>query len=342
VTAQAGRPRLGFLGLGRIGQHRLLAVRDAGVAEIVAVADSAAAARAEASALVPEAHVGGGLSDLLAHNPDGVVIATPSAQHAAEAITALRHGAAVFCQKPLARTRRETCDVLEASRAADRLLGVDFSYRRTQAMTEIASLVRAGEIGKIYAADLVFHNAYGPDREWFYDPSRSGGGCLIDLGTHLIDLALWLADSPVAHVTSRLFAGGMKLPQPPEVTEDFALAQLDLESGASITISCSWKLSAGRDAVIDCRWFGTRGGARFANVDGSFFDFVAERFDGTRTVRLASPPDSWGGRTIVAWAEQLGRHRGYDPAAAGELERVADVLDSAYGRSSVGLITDDR
>jgi predicted dehydrogenase len=48
----------------------------------------------------------------------------------------------------------------------------------------------------VFAVDLVFHNAYGPDKPWFYDPELSGGGCVMDLGVHLVDLALWSLDFP--------------------------------------------------------------------------------------------------------------------------------------------------
>jgi hypothetical protein len=58
---------------------------------------------------------------------------------------------------------------------------------------------------------------------------------------------------------------------------------------------------------------------------------VAERHDGTRRTRLASPPDAWGGRAIVAWARQLGADRRFDPEAARALD-VARVLDAIYGR----------
>jgi predicted dehydrogenase len=63
--------------------------------------------------------------------------------------------------------------------------------------------MRSGELGRVFAVDLVFHNAYGPDKPWFYDPELAGGGCVMDLGVHLVDLALWSLDFPgVTAVTS--------------------------------------------------------------------------------------------------------------------------------------------
>src|SRR5437764_969188 len=171
-----------------------------------------------------------------------------------------------------------------------------------------------GAIGRVYAAELVFHNAYGPDKPWFYDPLRSGGGCLIDLGIHLVDLALWTLDFPrVSEVSSRLYSRGARFRPGNEGVEDYASATLDLAGGASVRIDCSWKLHAGRDAVISATFYGNRGGACFSNVDGSFYDFSAELLRGTRRELIAAPPDAWGGRAILNWVERLAAGGAYDP-----------------------------
>src|SRR5207253_7192416 len=144
---------------------------------------------------------------------------------------ALAREVAVFCQKPLARTAAETSHVIELASKTNTLIGVDLSYRFLEAATRARALVRSGELGSIYAADLVFHNAYGPDKPWFYDPALSGGGCMIDLGVHLVDLALWTLDFPeVTHVSARLHARG--LPVAPGEVEDHGFATLDLATGA--------------------------------------------------------------------------------------------------------------
>ena len=199
-------------------------------------------------------------------------------------------------------------------------------------MRAIRALVASGEIGTVYAVDLVFHNAYGPDKAWFRDPRLSGGGCVIDLGIHLVDLALWTLDFPaVGDVSSRLYAQGARLQSNADVVEDHAVAQIDLAGGAVARLACSWNLSAGRDAVIEVTFHGTRGGASMKNVGGSFYDFVAERHDGTRTTLLAEPPDDWGGRAAAQWARSLADGARFDT----RIERVVDVarvLDAIYGR----------
>jgi predicted dehydrogenase len=274
------------------------------------------------------------IDELLDGDVDGILIATPTAMHADQAICAFDRGIAVFCQKPLGRTVSEVEAVVAAARAADCLLAVDLSYRFTAGMQSIRNLVRRGELGRIFAVDLVFHNAYGPDKAWFYDMARSGGGCVMDLGVHLVDLALWTLDFPhVADVSSNLVAGGEPLALPAERVEDYGSATLRLSDGTLVQLACSWRLSAGCDAVISAAFYGTQGGARLQNVKGSFYDFRAERYRGTARDILAAPPDGWFGRAAVEWARALAAGARFDPEAE-RLIDVARVLDRIYGRGS--------
>jgi predicted dehydrogenase len=319
-------PRLGFLGVGWIGRNRMEALAHDGLAQVAAVADPQAEALEAAAAVAPEAARAESLEELLAQELDGLVIATPSALHAEQAVAALERGLAVFCQKPLARDAEETRQVLAAARAADRLLAVDLSYRHVEALRAAQAQVASGAIGEPHTLDLVFHNAYGPDKPWFTDPELSGGGCLIDLGTHLVDLALWLtAPSAVEVETARTLAlHGHEV-------EDHATTELAIGE-ARARLACSWFSSAGRDCVFECTAWGNEGAISVRNVGGSFYDFRAERRHGTGSETLVEPPDEWGGRAIAAWAERLRSDRTFDPAAD-ELELVAQVIDDVYAEA---------
>ena len=325
-------PRLGFLGTGWIGRNRLRALRASGAATIGLLCDPDAGALSAAAAEAPDAVLAGSLQDLLSAGPDGIVIATPNALHAEQAIAALESGVAVFCQKPLGRTAGEVERILKAARKADLLLGVDLSYRHTAAAAALKRAYDSGELGTVFAAELEFHNAYGPDKAWFRDPAQAGGGCVLDLGVHLVDLALWMLDFPgVRHVACARHAGGHRIPDTQAAAEDYAEIRLDLETGAIVRIACSWDLHAGADAVIRAAFFGTRGGARLENVAGSFYDFRAELTRSTSSRLLSSPPDDWGGRALVAWALQLAAGGGYDPEAD-RLLALHQVLDRCCGR----------
>ncbi|QQR46028.1 Gfo/Idh/MocA family oxidoreductase [Myxococcus xanthus] len=324
------RPRLGFLGVGWIGRHRMQALVKEAQVDVIGVADPSEPAAEAARALAPGCERVDSLDALLALSPDGVVIATPSAVHAEQSIQALERGVAVFCQKPLGRTAQEVRRVVEAARRSDVLLGVDFSYRYAEGLRRLRAHHQSGALGHVHAVNLVFHNAYGPDKPWFYDAALAGGGCVMDLGIHLVDLALWVLDFPaVRRVSSQRFAQGRPLRGREEGVEDYAAALLELEGGTAVQLACSWKLSAGCDAVIEASFYGTEGGVSFRNVNGSFYDFTADAFRGTGRERLADPPDGWGGRAAVDWATRLAQGKRFTPENE-QLIQVAETLDRLY------------
>jgi predicted dehydrogenase len=294
-------PRLGFLGVGWIGLNRLEAIARADAGIVGAVADPA---------------VEGALAsydELLDQRLDGVVIATPSALHAEQAIRALDLGLPVFVQKPVGRTADEVRAVVAAAERADVLLGVDLSYRHVEAFR-----VAREQVADAFAADLVFHNAYGPDKRWFHDPALAGGGCVIDLGIHLVDLAVWILDLDPREVRSRLRG---------EPVETWATAELD-----HVRLACSWNLHAGVDAVIEATFFCEDRTVRVTNVNGSFYDFRCEVLRATAREVLVEPPDDWPGRAAVAWSRRVAAGERFDPLEAAELVRVAEILDRIYGR----------
>ncbi len=327
------RPRVGFLGTGWIGRHRMEAMLATGAVEAVGVADPSDAAADDALKLAPDARRADGFDALLDLGLDGVVIATPSADHAAQTVRALERGVAVFCQKPLGRTAAEVRGAVDAARAADRLLAVDLSYRFTAGAQAIRERVRTGDIGRVSVVDLVFHNAYGPDKAWFRDPAQSGGGCLLDLGVHLVDLALWVLDFPKVDQTSAaLMAGGAFLAGRTDMVEDFASCAFATDGGTLVRLACSWNLPAGQDAVIGASFYGEGAGAALRNLDGSFYDFAAEHLQGnSRTAIAPSPDEGWGGRAAADWARRLAAGERFD-AEAERLVDTAAVLDRLYGR----------
>lgn len=323
--------RLGFLGTGHIGRDRMEAMLATGECVAAAICDPNADMARQAMGLAPLALETDTLEAMLALGLDGVVIATPSALHAEQCIRAFEAGAAVFCQKPLGRNAIEVEAVLAAAGRADRLLGVDLSYRHTVGMQAIRERVLSGELGKVFAADLTFHNAYGPGADWFWDPKLSGGGCLVDLGVHLVDLALWMFDFPeVLDARATLLRDGR--PVRADEVEDYVIGEIKLANGVTARIACSWNLDAGRDAVIEASFYGTDGGAQMRNEDGSFFDFSADLFKGRDSERIASPPDEWGGRAAAEWVRKLAAGERFAGTTTGLLE-TATVLDRLYGRS---------
>ncbi|MDQ3278960.1 MAG: Gfo/Idh/MocA family oxidoreductase [Bacteroidota bacterium] len=331
-TSIQTKPKLAFAGVGWIGRHRMQAAVESGLAEVAVVTDPSSNCITEALKLAPLSQSTTSFDSAI-NNPevDGVVIATPSALHREQAVAAFESGKAVFCQKPLGRNADEVKAVVAAAKRANKRLGADFSYRYTAAFQKILPVIQSGELGKIFAVDLTFHNAYGPDKPWFYDKKLSGGGCVLDLGIHLIDLLLFALDFPeVEKVSSRLYAKGLPMKGENDV-EDFANVQLTLANDTQAQLACSWNLQAGCEAVIEASFYGTKGGVALKNVNGSFYDFVGLRYWGTQTETLVSPPDAWGGRALIDWIQHIAENPDYHPAAENFIPS-AEVVDRIYGR----------
>lgn len=329
------RPRLAFVGLGWIGAMRLEAVAGTGRAEIVALCDATPGRLESTAREYPKTSCFESCDELLARARDlrlsGLVIATPNAYHAPQALAALDAGLAVFCQKPLALDAREARQMVAAARQADRLLGVDYSYRFTQGAQRLRERLAQGELGRVFSLDTVFHNAYGPDKPWCFDRRLSGGGALIDLGVHLIDLAFWLLDDPaVRDVQGTVFRGGEPLRE--RDVDDAASVRIELEGGTVLTLAVSWNAHAGADCVIKTTLLGSQGGAELRNIEGSFYDFELARFAGRSTEIETRESRDWLGKAIVDWVDRLAAANRFDP----EIERsvrVSEVVDAVYGRA---------
>jgi predicted dehydrogenase len=330
----AVKPRLGFAGLGWIGGQRMRVLAESGIADVAAVCEPDFHRLGKACGLLQKQPMVCSRFDELLEQPlDGIVIATPNALHEPQAAAALRRNLPVFSQKPLALSAAGTFRLIELARQKNLPLGVDWSYRYLAGVTELKRRIDAGDIGVVTAAELCFHNAYGPDAAWYYELASAGGGCLLDLGCHLLDLSHWLlgARDP-QDVRARCFRQGDLLQLPVAEPEDFVMAEIGYASGQHVHLSCSWRASVGRGAIIGCRIFGTEGGAEIRNVDGSFYDFEVALHHGAESELLAAPPDPWPGRALLDWTHRLQEGGGCDRDLE-HLATTARVIDVIYGRS---------
>ena len=329
-TITAEKLKLGFAGMGWIGKSRMNAILDHNPHCEFTIADPDENVINELKQELSEVQCHQSLDKLIKSNADGIVIASPSALHAPQSIQALQSGKSVFCQKPLGRNAEETLQVVQAAESSNKLLQVDFSYRYTKAMEAVKEVIQSGDLGHIYGVNLTFHNAYGPDKDWYKNPEFSGGGCLMDLGIHLIDLLFWLFDDTELsrHQSQYFHQGNSKFDTNTQV-EDYAIAQCRMNDSTSVQLSCSWFLPAGKDAIIEATFYGENGGVSFSNINGSFYDFEAKRFFGTHSEVLISPPDKWEGRAAVKWAEQLSGGSGFDQKAY-DFVKVAQELENFY------------
>ena len=138
---------------------------------------------------------------------DAVTIVTPNAFHAEQAVTAFQYGKHVLCEKPLARTMTEARVMLEAAIASGKVHHVNFMYRHLSGVRELKRQVRAGDIGEPYLLRVQYDGWRGLNPDWKIGwrerQELSGGGELLDHGSHLFDIARFLFGR-IEHVTGFL------------------------------------------------------------------------------------------------------------------------------------------
>ncbi len=189
--------RLGIVGAGGIGRAHLSAARECRGLEVRAVCDvHAGRLRAAASEFgVPQTFAD--YRDMLAGDAvDAVSICTPNATHMSIALAALRAEKHVLCEKPLAVSARQGKRMVAAAEKAGRLLMSAQSARYTRAAKLVKTMAERGRFGEIYYAKALWLRRSGTPRGWFHDVEQSGGGPLIDLGVHAIDLLWWIMGRP--------------------------------------------------------------------------------------------------------------------------------------------------
>ncbi len=208
---------------------------------------------------------------------DVVSVCTPPFAHKDATIAALQAGKHVLCEKPMALNGQEAQEMVDAWHAArsthHNKFSIGFQSRFGRNPQQLKRFIDAGELGDIYYGRAAALRRRGvPGWGVFTDKAKNGGGPLIDIGVHALDLALWLMGHPqpasVYGVTYRKFGNrshvfnpwGAWDPQKYDV-EDAAFAMIRFGNGAMLQLECSWVLNIERSMsqTILC---GTEGGAQ--------------------------------------------------------------------------------
>ncbi|OAN26809.1 hypothetical protein A4X17_09495 [Plantibacter sp. H53] len=280
TTTDASDLRVGVIGLGFAGTTHLDAFTALPGATVVALSGQEPARLAELaeSRGVPETYAD--WEDLVARDDlDIVSIGVPNALHHPIAVAALRSGKHVFCEKPLATTADLAAEMVGAATAADRVLEVAYNHRRRADVAYLARYLAEEPIGRVYhsrASWLRRQGVPGID-SWFTNKAAAGGGPLIDLGSHVLDIALSLLGEPrVTHVSAvaynelgRAGRGGSSGGGPVSSrsshafdVEDFASALLRFEDGGSLHLEASWASYSKAHEDISVELLGSEGGVR--------------------------------------------------------------------------------
>lgn len=267
--------RIGVIGCGSIGSYHIEKLVAAG-AKLVAVCDIDPDALQSAAKKFAVPNAMPDYRDLLALDElDAVTVALPNDLHAPVSIAALRAGKHVFCEKPMAMNVGECKQMIAAAAKARRVLQIGLVCRFHAEPQLVCQLRDEGKLGNIYHAQAISTRRRGvPGRGgWFTTKARSGGGPLIDIGVHILDLTTWMMGQPrpvaVSAQTFRKFIQrddyactgmwGKPVAGGPTDVEDYATAMIRFANGATCHLECSWAANIGED-VTHCQVLGDKAG----------------------------------------------------------------------------------
>lgn len=274
---------------------------------------------------------------------DAISVCTPNYAHHGPTVAALKAGKHVLCEKPIGMNAVEAKEMVDTARANGKILQIGYMSRFQATSQTLKKFIDSGELGDIYYARAQSLRVRGiPGWGVFIDKSKQGGGPLIDIGVHILDLTLWLMGHP-----KPTFASGVtyqKFGTRPDVVgfmgqwdyknftvEDFASALIRFENGATIVLESSFVANL-KDEVHNTTLLGTAGGAQTSPFSitqerhGSVFSFEPKVPNANRNAYHAEIKD------FVACVRE-----GREPLVTGEHGlMVAQIMDAIYRSSDEG------
>ncbi|OKP83964.1 MULTISPECIES: Gfo/Idh/MocA family protein [Paenibacillus] len=208
---------------------------------------------------------------------DVIHVLTPNESHAEISIAALEAGKHVMCEKPMAKTAADAKRMVEAAERTGKKLTVGYNNRFREDSLYLKKLCEEGQLGHIYYAKAhAIRRRAVPTWGVFLDEEKQGGGPLIDIGTHALDLTLWMMDNYKPKVvlgtkyhelSQRENAANAWGPWDPEKfkVEDSAFGMIVMENGATIMLESSWALNSLEVDEAKCSLSGTEAGADMKN-----------------------------------------------------------------------------
>jgi predicted dehydrogenase len=277
-------PRIGVIGCGGIASSShapsLKRLEEEGLCELVACADvNPAAAKVMAEKVgIPRTFTD--FQELIALDGlDGVTVATPPFVHRDATVAALRAGVHVLCEKPMAMNVAEAKEMLAAAREAGKILTIGHGGRFSPMAQAIHQRVAAGDLGEIYYAKAASLRRRGvPGWGVFTSKKLNGGGPLIDIGVHALDLAIWLMGNPtpvavmgatyekLAHQPgmpgqTKFGSAGLSYDPSRYDVEDLCTGLVRFQNGATLFLETSWLINQKEDEDRHIDVYGTSGGA---------------------------------------------------------------------------------
>lgn len=307
--------RVGIIGAGMAGQAHAFGYRNASMAvsneiavELVTIADPNVALAQKVADRYGFQGVTGDIDELLASDVDVVSVALPNFLHDEVLSKALISGKHIFAEKPIGRTVAESKKLMDLAAKAEGVTGVGFSFRRLPGLAALAQAVRDGLIGDVHTVRAWYNADYAADPSgalsWRYSQEQSGGGALLDIGSHAIDALQFVAGDIARVVSANLKTVITERPKAvagaighgastsketgPVTNDDIALLSVELGNGAVGQVELS-RIAHGIPNSLGVEVHGTTGFGSFDSISaGEFHLFVADgtdsRFAGTRRI----------------------------------------------------------
>ncbi|KKI92492.1 oxidoreductase [Bacillus sp. SA1-12] len=267
--------RVGVIGAGSISDMHLQSYEKNENVELVAVCDLNIIRAEEKATRYGASTYYSDFQSLLADETiDAVSICTWNHSHAEIAIASLKAGKHVLVEKPLCTTVEEAKEIEETVKHTGKVLQVGFVRRYASNTKILKEFIDANELGEIYYAKASCLRRLGNPGGWFSDKERSGGGPLIDLGVHVIDICWYLMGKPKvktisgntysklgnrANVQNLSFYKAADYDPDKNSVEDLANALIRFENGASLMVDVSFTLHAKKDEIA-VKLYGDKGG----------------------------------------------------------------------------------
>lgn len=267
--------RVGIIGTGGISHSHMLGYNQLDGVEVIAACDLNENRVREFADKYSVKHVFTDYNELLQLKElDAVSVCTWNNAHAPISIAALKAGKNVLCEKPLAMNVKEAREMEQTAKESGKLLMVGFVRRFGKNTGIMMDFLKKGYLGDIYYAKTSCVRRCGNPCGWFSDKKRSGGGPLIDLGVHMIDLARFLMGKPKAvSVTGATFnkigprnnIKAFDRYRPVDMddycdVEDMAVAMIRFDNGALLQVETSFSQHI-QDDRLTLELYGTKSGA---------------------------------------------------------------------------------
>lgn len=281
---------------------------------------------------------------LAAEALDAVSICTPNKFHQQLTLAAFAAGCHVLCEKPMAMNAAEGRTMLAAAQHAGKRLMINFSYRFSAQSRALKAQVDAGLFGDFYFGRTVWHRRRGMPGfgGWFGTKALAGGGPLIDLGVHRLDLALWLMGypKPTWVLGSTYDPIARELAEASGKTfdvEDLAAALIRFDNGATLALEASWAANIQEAELMETRLLGTRAGLLQKNLnEGYSFDaHIFMEKNGAQFDLHLQPPATPARSAMHDYAEAILGGTPH-PATGEEGLIVMEILDAIYASAGSG------